>query len=110
VLPRVRPWFLLALDVLAAIGASFGALVYFGRAWVVPLEPVTFFAIMVGGILLGGLLSIYYVLLASRSNGSPGRLAWLLAFACAAPVATFAAWYFLVLRDPTRAPRVGEGR
>jgi hypothetical protein len=110
VLPRVRPWLLLTVNLLAAIGASFGALVHFGFAWVVPLEPITFFAIMVGGILLGVVVSIHYVLLALRSNASPGRLAWLLAFACAAPVAAFAAWYLLVLRDPTRPPRVEEGR
>lgn len=96
-------------NVLASVGASFGAAVHFGVAWVLPISPTAFFAIMVGGIFLGSILSLYYLLLAFRSDRSwRGRVAWILAFTFAGPLAAFAAWYLLVLCEPVHPHHLAE--
>jgi cation transporter-like permease len=95
-----QTWFLLVANVAATIGASFAAAVHFGVAWALSVSPAVFFAIMVGGMFLGVVVSYYYLFLAFRSYRWRGRAAWILAFACTGPLAAFAAWYLLVLREP----------
>jgi hypothetical protein len=90
----------------ATAGVLLGAAVHFGVAWMLPLDPAIFFALMVGGIFVGSLLSLYFLLLAFRFHRSwRARIGWLVAFMCV-PLAPVAAWYMFVWREPLeQAPR-----